>query len=145
MVPIVIYDACVLYPAPLRDLLIRIAAAGIVRARWTDEILDECFRPNEQAPRQDCIAHRATIEGPSSTSNVHIATVRKTRTVRPEAIITWFTKANVLTLSQSNDPRASTRRPQLEYHRLPQEGFETGRIVSQMHQFQNGSQVLDHF
>lgn len=40
---VVIYDACVLYPAPLRDLLIRIANAGIVRARWTDRILDECF------------------------------------------------------------------------------------------------------
>ena len=41
---VVIYDACVLYPAPLRDLLVRIAQAGIVRARWTTEILDECFR-----------------------------------------------------------------------------------------------------
>jgi hypothetical protein len=39
----VVYDACVLYPAPLRDLLIRIANAGIVRARWTERILDECF------------------------------------------------------------------------------------------------------
>lgn len=41
---VVIYDACVLYPAPVRDLLIRIANTGIVRARWTDRILDECFR-----------------------------------------------------------------------------------------------------
>lgn len=41
---VVVYDACVLYPAPLRDLLIRIALTGIVRARWSDEILDECFR-----------------------------------------------------------------------------------------------------
>ncbi len=41
---IVVYDACVLYPAPLRDLLIRLAMTGIVRARWTDEILDEVFR-----------------------------------------------------------------------------------------------------
>jgi len=41
---VVIYDACVLYPAPLRDLLVRVAQAGIVRARWTSEILDECFR-----------------------------------------------------------------------------------------------------
>lgn len=41
---VVIYDACVLYPAPLRDLLLRIALSGLVRARWTDEILDECFR-----------------------------------------------------------------------------------------------------
>jgi hypothetical protein len=29
----VVYDACVLYPAPLRDLLVRIAARGLVRAR----------------------------------------------------------------------------------------------------------------
>jgi hypothetical protein len=41
---IVLYDACVLYPAPVRDLLVRIAKTGIVRARWTDAILDECFR-----------------------------------------------------------------------------------------------------
>jgi len=40
---VVIYDACVLYPAPLRDLLLRIALTGVVRARWSDEILDECF------------------------------------------------------------------------------------------------------
>ena len=41
---VVIYDACVLYPAPLRDLLIRLAKSGIVRARWSSQILDECFR-----------------------------------------------------------------------------------------------------
>jgi predicted nucleic acid-binding protein len=40
----VIYDACVLFPAPLRDLLIRLAQTDVVHARWTDEILDECFR-----------------------------------------------------------------------------------------------------
>jgi hypothetical protein len=32
-----------LFPAPLRDLLLRLAHAGLVRARWTDTILDECF------------------------------------------------------------------------------------------------------
>ncbi|HLY75273.1 MAG TPA: PIN domain-containing protein [Planctomycetota bacterium] len=41
---VVLYDACVLYPAPLRDLLIRIAEAGVVRATWSEEILEECFR-----------------------------------------------------------------------------------------------------
>jgi len=41
---VVLYDACVLYPAPLRDFLIRIADAGIARARWSEEILEECFR-----------------------------------------------------------------------------------------------------
>lgn len=39
----VIYDACVLYPFHLRDLLIRVAQAGLVHARWTEAILDEWF------------------------------------------------------------------------------------------------------
>lgn len=41
---VVIYDACVLYPVPLRDPLIRVARTGLVRVQWTDLILDECFR-----------------------------------------------------------------------------------------------------
>ena len=41
---VVLYDACVLYPAPLRDFLVRLANTGIVRARWSAAILDECFR-----------------------------------------------------------------------------------------------------
>ena len=40
---IVVYDACVLHPAPLRDLLIRVANARVVQARWSERILDECF------------------------------------------------------------------------------------------------------
>lgn len=53
----VVYDACVLYPAPLRDLLIGIAGTGIVRARWSDQILDECFR-NVALNRPDIPAER---------------------------------------------------------------------------------------
>lgn len=41
---IVVYAACVLFPAPLRDLLIRVARAGVVQAHWSDDILDESFR-----------------------------------------------------------------------------------------------------
>lgn len=33
-----LYDACVLYPAPLRDLLMGLAGTGLFRARWTDAI-----------------------------------------------------------------------------------------------------------
>lgn len=36
-----LYDACVLYPAPLRDLLMELAGTGLFRARWTDEIHNE--------------------------------------------------------------------------------------------------------
>ncbi|CAN5280143.1 hypothetical protein BH10PLA2_BH10PLA2_05680 [soil metagenome] len=39
-----VYDANVLYSAPLRDLLIRLAMAGLVRARWTDSIHEEWMR-----------------------------------------------------------------------------------------------------
>jgi hypothetical protein len=39
-----IYDANVLYPAPLRDLFIRLAQAGLVRAKWTETIHDEWMR-----------------------------------------------------------------------------------------------------
>lgn len=40
---VVVYDANVLYPSTLRDLLIRVAQAGPVQAKWTDRILDEVF------------------------------------------------------------------------------------------------------
>ena len=36
-----VYDACVLHPAPLRDLLLRVALTDLFRARWTDEIQAE--------------------------------------------------------------------------------------------------------
>ena len=38
MRPIVLYDANVLYPAQLRDLLMRLAVGGLVRAHWSDQI-----------------------------------------------------------------------------------------------------------
>ncbi|HEY3332756.1 MAG TPA: PIN domain-containing protein [Capsulimonadaceae bacterium] len=37
-------DACVLYPPSLRDLLMRLAAAGIYFPKWTDEIQAEWVR-----------------------------------------------------------------------------------------------------
>lgn len=41
---IAIYDACVLYPAPLRDLLMHLALTDLFRAKWTNEIHDEWIR-----------------------------------------------------------------------------------------------------
>jgi predicted nucleic acid-binding protein len=40
---IVVYDANVLYGNTLRDLHIRVALAGLVQAKWTDQILDEAL------------------------------------------------------------------------------------------------------
>lgn len=41
---VVVYDACVLYPAPLRDLLLRLALTNLFRARWTELIHQEWMR-----------------------------------------------------------------------------------------------------
>ena len=41
---VVVFDACVLYPAPLRDLLMRVVVIGLVEARWTQAIHEEWTR-----------------------------------------------------------------------------------------------------
>lgn len=56
---IVVYDACVLFPAPLRDLLMRVALADLCRARWTDRIHEEWIG-NVLAKRPDL--HREDLE-----------------------------------------------------------------------------------
>lgn len=40
----VIYDANVLYPAPLRSILMYLATTDLYNARWTLEIHDEWIR-----------------------------------------------------------------------------------------------------
>lgn len=47
-----VLDACVLYPAPLRDLLLSLASAGLFHARWTPDIEHEWMR-NLLANRPD--------------------------------------------------------------------------------------------
>lgn len=37
----VILDACVLYPAPIRDLMMRLSLTDLFNARWTDQIHEE--------------------------------------------------------------------------------------------------------
>jgi predicted nucleic acid-binding protein len=39
-----LFDACVLYPAPLRDLLMRLATTELFRAQWSGAIHDEWIR-----------------------------------------------------------------------------------------------------
>jgi predicted nucleic acid-binding protein len=38
---VAVFDACVLYPASVRDLLLRLALTDLFRARWTERIHDE--------------------------------------------------------------------------------------------------------
>jgi hypothetical protein len=53
----VIYDACVLYPAPLRDLLMHLALLDLFRARWSNMIHDEWIH-NVHANRPDLSLER---------------------------------------------------------------------------------------
>ena len=49
---IAVYDACVLYPWPLRQLLMYLALSDLYRAKWTNSIHDEWIR-NVLAKRSD--------------------------------------------------------------------------------------------
>ena len=53
---VVVYDACVLYPAPLRDLLVRLATTGLFAAKWSEQIHHEWMR--------NLIANRPELETP---------------------------------------------------------------------------------
>jgi len=53
----VVYDACVLYPAPLRDLLMHLALTDLYRAKWSARIHDEWMR-NLLENRQDLTRDR---------------------------------------------------------------------------------------
>lgn len=44
MSSVALLNACVLYPAPLRDLLLHLASAGLFQARWTDRIHEEWIK-----------------------------------------------------------------------------------------------------
>ena len=65
----VVYDACVLYPAPLRDLLMQLAMADIFRARWTDQIHDEWMR-NVRKNRLDLTLEQ--LERTRNLMNKHV-------------------------------------------------------------------------
>jgi len=49
---VVLYDACILYPAPLRDLLMYLALSDLYQAKWSARIHEEWIR-NLLASRPD--------------------------------------------------------------------------------------------
>lgn len=73
---VVVYDACVLYPAPVRDMLMEIAISDLVQAKWTERIHEEWIF--------NLVKHRPEIEK-------HI---QRTRTLMdtaiPDALVTDY-------------------------------------------------------
>jgi hypothetical protein len=67
-----VYDACVLYPAPLRDFLMWLGLSGRFRARWSAQIHDEWKRnllrnrgdlSGEQVDRTSALMDQAIPDG----------------------------------------------------------------------------------
>jgi hypothetical protein len=72
-----VYDACVLYPAPLRDFLMWIGLSGRFRARWSAQIHDE-WKRNLLRNRPDL-----TAEQLDRTSNLMDRAI-------PDALVTGY-------------------------------------------------------
>lgn len=87
----VIYDACVLYPAPLRDLLMRLALRDLFRARWTDEILNEMERA--------ILRQRPDL----SSDNLQRTRMLMNQAVRDSLVTNYQKLIPVLTLPDEND------------------------------------------
>lgn len=85
MAPIVaVLDACVLYPAPLRDFLMQLAVHGVYRAKWTQAIQDEWTRNllearpdlrHERLKRTELLMNQAVPECLVDGYETHIPTL----------------------------------------------------------------------
>ncbi len=62
-------DACVLYPAPLRDFLMHLAVLDVFKARWTNQIHDEWTR-NVLKKRPDLTAEQ--LQRTCQLMNMHV-------------------------------------------------------------------------
>ena len=86
-----VYDACVLYPAPLRDLLMHLAMTDLFQAKWSDMIHDE-WTGNLLKNRPDLTAQQ--LAHTRNMMNSHV----------PYALVTDFEELiPSLTLPDPND------------------------------------------
>jgi predicted nucleic acid-binding protein len=80
--PIVVYDSSVLYPAPLRDLLMHLALTNLFKARWTNTIHDEWMR-NVLKKRPDLTRERLEYTRERMDTNIPDALVKNYKELIP--------------------------------------------------------------
>ncbi|MBS0417844.1 MAG: PIN domain-containing protein [Proteobacteria bacterium] len=88
----VVYDACLLYPAAIRDLVVELARTGMLRAKWTDRIHAEWIKAViRQRPELD----RARLQ--------HVAALMNSAV--PDCLVTGFEplEASLSALPDPND------------------------------------------
>ena len=64
-----VYDACVLYPAPLRSFLMYLAVTDLYHARWTNDIHEEWMR---NVVKDHADIPREQVERIRDLMNVHV-------------------------------------------------------------------------
>lgn len=87
---LLVLDACVLYPASLRDLLLTLAALDAYDVAWTDEVLEEV--------RRNVVADHPDIDTNRFVSHA----LGAMRPVFPEANVTGYEE---LIATLDNDPK----------------------------------------
>ena len=88
---VALYDACILHPAPLRDLLMHLSVSGLYRARWTERIHQEWMR-SVAARRPDLPRQR--LERARDLMNAHV----------PDSLVTGYEPLEaLLTLPDPDD------------------------------------------
>jgi hypothetical protein len=65
----VVYDACVLYPAPLRSLLMYLAVTDLYHARWSNDIHEEWMR---NVVKEHADIPREQVECIRDLMNLHV-------------------------------------------------------------------------
>ena len=83
-----VLDACILFSAPIRDTLLRVAAEGLYSVYWTEDILDEV--------KENLVLHGRASEEQAE----HL--IETLRSVFPEAIVT---NHRALIEAMTNDPK----------------------------------------
>ncbi|GGO39017.1 hypothetical protein GCM10008949_46470 [Deinococcus humi] len=86
MGPVALLDASVLYPSLIRNLLMHLATAGLIGARWTETIHDEWIR-NLLEDRPDLSADRLQRTRQQMEAAVPDATVRGYEVLIPDLIL----------------------------------------------------------
>ena len=81
-----VYDACVLYPAPLRDLLMHLALTDLFRARWSDMIHDE-WTGNLLKNRPDLTAEQLAWTRARMNAHIPDATVTDFEELIPSLVL----------------------------------------------------------
>ena len=111
---VAVFDACVLYPASVRDLLLRLALTDLFRARWTERIHDEwisaVLKQRQDLSKAQLERTRELDEPGSARLPCHLVREpdRRVKSARPETIDTSSLPRSGARLGSSSPTTSNT-------------------------------------